>query len=70
MQRDGLMRFIDGVCLEVEESVVSVCRWERGAAQERELLRAVIDRKESWQRAVLEDVRRLAREKLMEISED
>lgn len=66
MPSDGLMRFIDGVLCEVEESIANWCRLQREAAQDSELLCAVIDRKESWQRDVLELVRRIAREKISE----
>lgn len=66
MQSDGLMRLIDGVLCEVEESIVNWCRWQREAAQGSELLCAVIDRKAAWQRDVLELVRRIAREKISE----
>lgn len=69
MERDVLVGFIDSICLEAERDVSAWCKSQERHAESSDLMRAVIQSKEAWQREILEYVRRLAREKFMQISE-
>ncbi len=64
MERDALIDFVDAVCLEVERDIIAWCKSQERASQESDLMRAVLQSKEAWQREVLVYVRRLAREKV------
>ncbi len=70
MERDVLIDFVDAVCLEAEKDIIAWCKGQKNHAEESDLMRAVLQSKEAWQREVLEYVRRLAREKFLELSEE
>jgi hypothetical protein len=64
MERDVLIGFVDAICLEAENDVIAWCKGQRKHSDGSDLMRAVIQSKETWQREVLEYVRRIAREKV------
>ncbi len=67
MERDVLIGFVDAICLDAERDVIAWCKSQKNHAESSDLMRAVIQSKEAWQREMLEYVRRLARERFMQI---